>query len=221
MKFGRIEWRILTLLSLHTTKILFTKTRWQTAYARTCSRSIYWKRLSNVQNRYGANGDGGAYWVPVRGRCSLLSNYFDHLLLLLLCLIVAYRRSSAVLRREKKRLKTQIWSVLEIFGASVPTALRQSWPNLAWMGEPIVYSSTPNFSLIGACRSSESKNRQNTAIWTIFFSNLGAPVPPTAFADHGQIWHAKVNSRYTLPRRKKLDRYILSSLRVKNRRIFV
>jgi len=32
------------------------------ADTRTCLRSIYSKRLSNVQNWYGANADGGAYW---------------------------------------------------------------------------------------------------------------------------------------------------------------
>ena len=56
----------------------------------TSSRSIYSKRLSNVQNRYGPNANQGAYWcrlagceydctIHVRQRCGLLSNFFDHL----------------------------------------------------------------------------------------------------------------------------------------------
>jgi len=41
------------------------KTRWPTANARTCPRSIYSKRLSSEQNRYGADAVGvhiGATW---------------------------------------------------------------------------------------------------------------------------------------------------------------
>jgi len=55
------------------------------ADAWTCPWSIYSKKLSNIQNRYSANAEGGGYWrhlanMTETSMCGRLSNYSDHLL---------------------------------------------------------------------------------------------------------------------------------------------
>ena len=42
--------------------LILRKPRWPPTDCQTCPRSIYSKQLSKVQNRYGADADGGAYW---------------------------------------------------------------------------------------------------------------------------------------------------------------
>ena len=59
----------------------------------------------------------------------------------------------------------QIWPDFEFWGLPC-TPLHSSWPNLACKNEPLMYSFTPNFRLIGVhCRPCVAKNSKFDCIF--------------------------------------------------------